>query len=194
MRLTIARVVLLAAGYSALSAQTAIGREGGDVPEKEALTLNANNWRLITDSVMGGVSRGRFERTVRAGRPAVCLSGRVSTENDGGFIQIAVDLPSAWAPKLPRYSGVRLSVFGNGEDYNLHLRTGDLWLPWQSYRSSFESAPRWQTVDLPFADFVPYKTGRALRVDRLQRLGVVAIGRPFDADICVGPVAFYRAG
>ena len=28
-----------------------------------------------------------------------------------------------------------LKVYGNNQGYNLHLRTGDVWLPWQSCRA-----------------------------------------------------------
>ena len=44
---------------------------------------------------------------------------------------------------------------------------------------------------LPFADFSAYRTGKTLRLDRLERIGLVAIGRAFSADLCVARVAFY---
>jgi len=47
-------------------------------------------------------------------------------------------------------------------------------------------------VKLPFAAFKPYKTSRQLDVGRLQRVGIVAIGRDFTAQLCVAEVGFYR--
>ena len=76
--------------------------------------------------------------------------------------------------------------------YNLHLRSSDLWLPWQSYRASVEPFVGWRTLAIPFDAFSPYKTGSALRPERLRRVGVVAIGREFHADLCIGEVGFYR--
>ena len=55
-----------------------------------------------------------------------------------------------------------IDVYGNDETYNLHLRTADLWLPWQSYRATFQAPASWQTVQLPFVEFSPYKTSKAL--------------------------------
>ena len=56
-------------------------------PADEAL-----RWRLVTDTVMGGVSQGVLSRKTVAARDAVRMRGDVSTENNGGFIQIALNL------------------------------------------------------------------------------------------------------
>jgi hypothetical protein len=154
--------------------------------------LPTDRWRLMTDAVMGGVSRGELGIETRAGRECMCLRGDVSTRNNGGFIQLALDLEDAVASQAEDCRGIRLDVLGNGESYNLHLRTGDLWLPWQSYRASFATTPEWRSVHLPFAAFRPYKTGASLNLARLKRIGVVAIGRPFAAEICVAGVGFYH--
>lgn len=49
-------------------------------------------WRLLTDGVMGGVSTGRMTRETIAGRPALRLRGEVGLANNGGFVQIVLDL------------------------------------------------------------------------------------------------------
>jgi hypothetical protein len=149
-------------------------------------------WRLVTDTVMGGVSRGRLDPAAVEGRACLRLSGEVSLENSGGFVQAALDLaPAGWLDARG-YQGVELEVFGNGEDYNLHLRTADTRVVWQSYRAAFRAGPRWQTLRLPFAAFVPYRIDRPLDLGTLRRLGVVAIGREMRADLCIGRVALYR--
>lgn len=148
-------------------------------------------WRMVTDGVMGGVSQGRLSLDDRDGRNCLRLQGKVSTANNGGFVQVALDLPDDPPVDATPYAGVALTVSGNGEAYNLHLRTSDLWLPWQSYRASFVAQPEWHTVHLPFSGFEPYRTGQALRTDRLRRLGIVAIGRNFEADVCIARVWFY---
>ena len=80
---------------------------------------------------------------------------------------------------------------GNREQYSVHLRTPDNIRPWQSYRAQFQAGSEWQTIDLPFKSFVPYRLRSALDISRLRRLAVVAIGREFQADVAVAEIAFY---
>ncbi len=148
--------------------------------------------RLITDQVMGGVSNGQMELDQVNGVKCLCLRGSVSTLNNGGFIQIAFDLEQSGISDLTAYAGVKLRVSGNQERYNVHLRTANLWFPWQSYRASFEAGADWQDIVLPFASFEGYKTTRSLNLSKLERVAIVAIGRDFDADLCVSNIHFYR--
>ena len=52
-------------------------------------SLSASNgvqWRVITDTVMGGVSSGQLLPTVVEGRNCLRLTGAVSLQNSGGFV------------------------------------------------------------------------------------------------------------
>ena len=49
-------------------------------------------------------------------------------------------MPDGKAKDASSWASVELDVFGNGEEYNIHLRPDDLTEPWQSYRQSFEFA------------------------------------------------------
>lgn len=151
-------------------------------------------WRLITDDVMGGVSSGQLTLDNIENRACLRLRGDIRLENNGGFVQAAIDLNGNGTFDASAYQGVLLDVYGNGEVYNLHLRTGDVWLPWQSYRTTFRALPGWHSVRLPFADFEGYRITRALDLAHLERIGIVAIGRAFQAELCVATVALYRDG
>ena len=151
-----------------------------------------NQWRLVTDGVMGGVSQGKLTAEVVEGRPCLRLRGDVKLENNGGFIQGTLNLPDRILHDIPAYTGLMLEVYGNDEQYNVHLRTADIWLPWQSYRASFSATAQWQQIFLPFADFKPHRIRSELDVTRLERIGLVAIGRQFSADLCIGKVGFYK--
>jgi hypothetical protein len=84
---------------------------------------------------------------------------------------------------------VRIIVRGNGEKYSVHLRTPDNVRPWQSYRANFTAGPDWKTIDLPLEPLVPYRLEAALDTTRLRRIGLVAIGRAFYADLAVSGLA-----
>jgi hypothetical protein len=141
-------------------------------------------WRAFTDRVMGGVSDARLKPAVVGGRACLRLTGDVRLENNGGFIQMARDLaPGGETLDASAFAAVALLVRGNGESYDCHLRTTATVRPWQSYRASFVASPEWREVVLPFAGFVPHRLEAPLDLRRLRRIGLVAIGRAFAADL-----------
>jgi hypothetical protein len=163
-----------------------------DLAQEAAVSTVGTKWQLFTDTVMGGLSQGTIIREVLDGRPAIRMRGDVRLENNGGFIQMALDLtPDGAAIDAATWQGIEFDVLGNGQQYGVHLRTLDLTRPWQSYRKSFIAKPHWQTVKLSFEDFVAYRTETLLDLRRLRRLGIVAIGRAFTADLALSGVRFF---
>jgi hypothetical protein len=150
-----------------------------------------SRWRGFSDRVMGGVSDERLSIDEVGDRSCLRLSGTVRLENNGGFIQMALDLAAGSRFDASSYRGVALEVHGNGERYNVHLRTDATGLPWQSYRATFEAGPHWQRIEIPFAEFEPYRLAEPLDRARLRRIAVVAIGRAFDADVCLGRLELF---
>ena len=149
-------------------------------------------WKLVTDGVMGGVSEGSLARKIVGRRPALRLRGRVRLENNGGFVQAALDLAlDGTTVDLSDQAGIELDVTGNGENYGLHLRTADVVRPWQSYRATFRAGPEWRRLRLPFTTFEPHRIDTPLDPSRLRRLGLFAIGRAFVADIALARIATY---
>jgi hypothetical protein len=147
-------------------------------------------WRFFTDGVMGGVSSGQVSFLREGDRTYAHMTGTVSTENNGGFIQMRMDLLDG-APEDAK--GVRLIVRGNDQTYFVHLRTGGTVLPWQFYQSGFKVTGDWGEVRLPFDAFK--RSGRLLRdvplPDSLKSIAVVAYGRDHEAEIDVRELGFY---
>lgn len=162
-----------------------------DLSREPPLATVGTPWRLVTDQVMGGLSVGTMTRETIAGRTAIRLRGDVRLENDGGFVQIALDLaPGGRVVDASAWCGIELDVFGNDEEYAVHLRTDALIRPWQSYRQGFTAAAAWRTLHLSFDRFVAHRTDMPLDTRRLRRLGVVAIGRAFSPDLALAGVRF----
>lgn len=152
-------------------------------------------WRGVSDQVMGGVSEANVTRILNEDRPALRLFGDVRLENNGGFIQATLDLASEGSTfDASPFAGIRLIVLGNEERYSVHLRTTANTRPWQSYRARFTAGKDWQTIDLPFKTFEQYRLDTPLDVRQLKRIGLVAIGREFFADLAVAQLSFYRKG
>ncbi len=158
----------------------------------DACANNGQPWRAVTDTVMGGISNADLRVTTVAGKPCLHLSGKVCLENNGGFIQASLDLGTAGLLDASGFEGIEIEVCGNNERYNLHLRTGDTQMVWQSYRYSFMADTNWKTLRIPFADFMPHRIQLGLDTSQLRRIGIVAIGRKMEADICFSRIALYR--
>ncbi|CAA6828072.1 MAG: Complex I intermediate-associated protein 30 (CIA30) [uncultured Thiotrichaceae bacterium] len=163
-----------------------------DLSREDAQSSLGGKWRMLSDQVMGGVSIGKMVLTEQGGRRCLQLQGLVSTENDGGFLQLVLDLNQGKAFDASSFRGVEIDVLGNGDDYELHLRTLGLWFPWQAYRASFTATSQWKTVTLPFTKFMAYKTSKRLNTAKFKRVGLVAIGKNYQADICLGAIRFYK--
>lgn len=155
-------------------------------------TPRGTRWQVITDGVMGGLSQARAELAPVAGRAAIHMTGRVSTANNGGFVQIALDLcPGGEPVDASGFAGIAVMARGNGRGYGLHLRTDAVQRPWQSYRLGFDAGPDWQVHRLFFGDVRPHRLTAPFDPARLRRIGLVAIGGDFDADLAVSDLRFF---
>lgn len=147
---------------------------------------NGQMWRCISDTVMGGVSTGRLARTFIEGRRAVRMTGDVSLRNNGGFVQMVLDLAVNGAVfDASRFQGLALHVRGNGAEYNIHLRSPDMTRVWQSWRYKFRAPSDWVELRIGFSEFQPHRTDLPMTPSRLSRIGLVAIGREMRADLAV---------
>lgn len=155
---------------------------------------NGQSWRCICDSVMGGVSTATLEREVLDGVSALRLCGDVSLQNNGGFVQMSLDLaPPGAALDASEYSGLSLFVRGNSERYNIHLRSPDMTRVWQSWRAEFRAPGEWTHLYIPFSSFHPHRTDMPMNPARLSRVGLVAIGREMRADLALARLEFATA-
>ncbi|NUB45668.1 CIA30 family protein [Fertoebacter nigrum] len=147
-------------------------------------------WRFFADTVMGGVSCGQVTFLRDVDGAFARMTGRVSTENNGGFIQMQMELRES-PPEGT--TGVRLIVRGNDQPYFVHLRTRGTILPWQYYQAGFDVTNGWAEVRLPFAAFAPsgVMLRDVLRESSLRSVAVVAFGRNHAAKIDVREVGFY---
>lgn len=151
-------------------------------------------WEYVDDKVMGGVSDGRLHQEMYHGRMATVLRGSVSLDNNGGFIQIAFDLCRDGAEfDVSGWDGLEFEICGNNEPYDIRFRTKQLTRPWQSFRSDFVAPPRWRTLKVPFNELEAHRTDARFDPARLRRIGILAIGREFRADVAIAAVRLYRS-
>ncbi|ART83800.1 hypothetical protein CBP31_15105 [Oceanisphaera profunda] len=146
-------------------------------------------WKVISDQVMGGVSRATQHQAERHHSPCTCLVGRTSLDNNGGFVQIKLDIePSELSAD---YKGIFIELAGNGHDYNLHVKTAQLTRPWQSFRYTLSVKPQWTRFIVPFQQLLAHRTEAELQPAEIKSIAVVAIGQEFDVDVCVRRFGFF---
>ena len=149
--------------------------DSGDIILFDFGTLeNMNDWLIVNDGVMGGLSKSRF---VLSDRNTAVFSGNVTLENNGGFASIRT---KAMQFQLEGFKGIMIRLKGDGKKYQFRLRTNDRF-DGVSYRYHFETKNnQWQTISIPFDKCVPVFRGRILRdvgpisPKDIQQLGFMA--------------------
>ena len=150
-------------------------------------------WRSFSDRVMGGLSEGRHGFEELDGKRCIRLTGNVSLENNGGFIQVALALDSRdQLFDASRFTGIRLNVRGNNTRYYLHIRSSQSQRPWQYFVADFEATEEWRTLEIPFSRFEPENIREDLNLSELRRIAIVGAWQEFKVDVAVSRIEFYR--
>jgi hypothetical protein len=110
----------------------------------------ADIWGAVDDVVMGGVSESGIQPTPEG----AAFSGNVSTANSGGFASVRT---RNFEPPLDLSGseGVELRVKGDGNRYKFFIRTEARWDGIAHCYSFDTEAGSWQTISMPFSEFVP---------------------------------------
>ena len=105
------------------------------------------DWYVIDDGVMGGLSQGKININDEG---IGVYSGNVTTENNGGFSSLRYRFDRK---KVDKYKGVALRVRGDGKLYQFRIKTNKNHR--YSYVAYFETSNDWETVIIPFNAFSP---------------------------------------
>ena len=167
---------------------TFISESNGENILKDDFT-NENEWTYIADNVMGGISDGGVEFNLVDSNVYALLSGHVSTENNGGFIQIRRELKNI---DLSKAKSIRVYARGNNEKYYIFLRTTGTILPWQYYSHEFTVTEEYNEFIMPIKDFKKSGTLLAKQINpkKITSVAIVAYGRDHVAEIYVKELEF----
>jgi hypothetical protein len=165
-----------------------------DLSDGERTSALGTEWEGFSDQVMGGVSTMSSGIEALDGGYGLHMTGSVSLENNGGFVQVRLPLGKEGNLDASEYSGVAVEARGIGDDYYLHLRTPRTFLPWAHYAAPLPVGEEWRRIEVPFSSFEPkYMVGGGSpNVERLNSIAVVAAFAEFEADIWVRKISFYH--
>jgi monofunctional biosynthetic peptidoglycan transglycosylase len=130
-------------------------------------------WRSSNDGVMGGLSKG----SARILEEGMLFNGELSLENNGGFSLIYFNANF----DLSDFSGIRLTVLGDGRTYQLRLESDAIFSQRGpvNFSSEFKTTVgEWVEIFLPFSDLNQSWRGRQLsgytfNVQDIRRIGIM---------------------
>lgn len=121
---------------------------------KFSSNCDIQNWNIVNDDVMGGISRSSFTLSDKG---YGVFKGNVSTENYGGFASVQYSFNPI---VLENHKYIKLRIKGDGRNYQFRIKhkASDYF----SYVKSFPTSGEWETIDLELTDFYPSFRGRKL--------------------------------
>ena len=144
-------------------------------------------WVPFSDQVMGGISEVNVYELEEEGMSFYRLEGNVSTENNGGFIQVRAGVNL----RNKNIEGIRIKVRGNNNEYFLHLRSPRM-LPWNYYSAKFYASQEWMVIDLPLSSFEYSRdSSKSFNSSKIKTIGLVAFGKDFFAQVDLAGVELY---
>ncbi|MGB0523427.1 MAG: CIA30 family protein [Flammeovirgaceae bacterium] len=132
---------------------------------------DGQNWYIINDGVMGGLSRGNVDFK----KNSLQFSGSVSLENNGGFTSFKSPFQSF---DLSDYQTITIRMRNTGIELALTLETSNrFYMPYFKHHLA-ASDGEWETIKIKLTDFgqyrMGYQTGRKLTQQELK--SIIRIG------------------
>ncbi len=126
------------------------------------------NWYIINDDVMGGVSQS--EIAINESGNAV-FKGTVSLENNGGFCSVRYNNEEINAAGFKK---VTFRIKGDGKRYQFRIKAdrGDSY----SYVSNFNTSGNWETKEILLESMYPVFRGRNLNMPNFSHNKISEIG------------------
>ena len=132
--------------------------------------VGVNNWSIINDDVMGGVSSSNITTNDQNN---IVFSGFLSLKNNGGFASSRLNYSKE---TLVGVKSFKIKFRGDGNIYKLRLRQNNRRA---SYSHSFKSLiDQWTEINILVTDFKPTWRGNTynnypdLQIDKINSIGL----------------------
>jgi NADH dehydrogenase [ubiquinone] 1 alpha subcomplex assembly factor 1 len=145
------------------------------------------DWVLITDNVMGGLSKSEIIYNANS----ILLKGDISLDNFGGFSSIRTKFSQL---DLSQYEGVKIKFKSTKQHFAFTLENSQNWTR-PNYKNNFHSNKdgTWMVATLYFKDFqenvIGQPTGKQLNLEKLKkivRIGIITTKKeegPFSLEV-----------
>lgn len=127
---------------------------------KFSTDFKANQWIIVNDGVMGGISTSTIKLTNTQNG---VFSGTVKLENNGGFASVRHTVRDADVSKKTKFI---LRIKGDGKVYQFRCKAN--LYDRHSYVFEFKTTGDWQEVEIPFSEMYPRFRGYRLDLPNYQ--------------------------
>ena len=124
------------------------------------LKSNLQNWKIVNDSVMGGISKSKFY--LNSGGEGA-FEGKVSLANNGGFCAVKYVLEPIELIGTTHFS---IRIKGDGTTYQFRMKSNKN--DSHSYVFPFKTDTHWQTIKIPFSKLSPVFRGQNLDLPNFE--------------------------
>ena len=121
---------------------------------KFTTSTKVNEWRIVNDGVMGGISKSSLMLNDFGNGQ---FMGHVSLANNGGFASIQLNKTIQLADEK---KFILLRIKGDGKSYEFRLKSQIYGQ--ESYVYPFMTTGEWEIIKLPISEFYPQVFGRKL--------------------------------
>ena len=118
------------------------------------------NWTVVDDGVMGGLSKGDLKLNEEGN---AVYFGNVSTDNNGGFSSLRYQFELR---DVSNFKAISLRLKGDGKSYQFRLKSNKG--QYYSYVSKFNTTGDWETIVIAFKDFTPQFRGNVLNMPNFE--------------------------
>ena len=126
------------------------------------LDNDRNNWLVVNDNVMGGVSESNIRFSENN---TLIFQGRVSIENNGGFASFRYNTKNL---KVNKDQKIKMVVIGDSKEYQIRIK------PSQNirytYSKTFKTTNSKQIIEIPLNEFTAQYRGYKLNMENFVRI------------------------
>ena len=149
-------------------------------------TTGGQDWMIVNDGVMGGLSRSTAIFT----NNSLLFKGTLSLKNNGGFASIR---SAKGNYDLSNYNTVKIRFRSTGRDFALRFANSEMYFR-PNFKHNFSSSTgEWEIVELKISDFKEYTMGQISgptvsknKLENIIRIGIILSDKkegPFELEI-----------
>jgi len=119
-----------------------------------------NDWKVVNDDVMGGISRASFDLNTEGDAE---FKGTVSTANNGGFASVRYRFK---AKDITKKKTITIRLKGDSKPYQFRVKSKAA--DYYSYITTFSTIGDWETIQINLKDLYPSFRGNKLNEENFN--------------------------